>query len=39
MNTKTGTDDSVRVLIHAWDRAGDVLDKAHLAAFADRGTG
>ncbi len=39
MNTKTGTDDSVRVLIHAWDRDGDVLDKAQLAAFAGRGTG
>ena len=30
MNTKTGTDDSVRVLIHALDRAGDVLDKVHV---------
>jgi uncharacterized protein (TIGR03086 family) len=29
MSAKTGTDDSVRVLIHALDQAGDVLDQVH----------
>ncbi len=29
MSGKPGTDDSVRVLIHALDQAGDVLDKVH----------
>jgi uncharacterized protein (TIGR03086 family) len=30
MNAKTGTDDSVRVLIQALDQAGDVLDKVQV---------